>query len=218
MRVFWLACMFFGLCCMTACNGCPTTPNKNPSTSPNLTVNVWDYNCTTSPPCPSHPNDITGLRTYPPAAGNPFQYGGLLDLRSETSFDATVLVRARDPVGLQELNITCLFNCAGDQGWEPLKSFNNTAKQPDTNRFTLTSRALLGQPTTDLVFPITLTTADLKTVTCGNSQPSSGNGTILVLATAKNFSTNPATQITQGYWEILVGADSAVVVPPDVSH
>jgi hypothetical protein len=133
--------------------GCPTTPNKKPSISPSLAVNVWDYNCTSSPPCPPHPNNITGPRTYPPATGNPYQYGGLLDNRSETSFDTAIGGHAHDPIGLEELNITYIFNCEGDQGWEPLKSFDNTATQHGTNRFTVTSRILKGQPTTDLVFP-----------------------------------------------------------------
>jgi hypothetical protein len=70
------------------------------------------------------------------------------------------------------------------------------------------------QAPTDLALPLTVTTADLQSMQCPNLKNSSGQGTIEVIVTASNFSTNSNTSTTQGLFDIRVGPNSPVPQPP----
>jgi hypothetical protein len=203
-----------GTCLMTRCQGCLITPNTQPTQSPSLDVSVFDFTNRTF-------KDITGTRGTP-TASNPFAYAGELDDSSETTFDSSIGVRAHDPTGVQQLELRYnFFTCSdvpGNSGPSliPLTSFNNTATTGQSV-FTITSTP--GPPNnnqapTDLALPLTVTTADLQSVQCPNGKNSSGQGTIELLVTASNFSTNPNTRTTQGVFDIRIGPNSPVPQPP----
>lgn len=198
-------------CLMTSCQGCLTNPNTHPTQSPSLNVSVFDFTNRVQ-------TDITGTRRTP-TQSNPYAYAGELNDSSETTFDSSIGVNATDPTGVQSLRISYAFYTCSESGnptLNPLTSFNNLATQGQSV-YTLTStpnQQNNNQAPTILAFPITVTTADLQTVQCPNQKPSSGQGTIELLVTATNFSSDPSTKTTQGVFDIKVGPNSPVPQPP----
>jgi hypothetical protein len=88
------------------------------------------------------------------------------------------------------------------------------ACNPANNPFTVNSTPGPqngGTAPTDLTFPVTVTTNDLKAVGCPNGATS---GTLDINVTATNFSNNSNSQQTRGDFQILIGPGSAFVIPP----
>lgn len=211
LRSHLLFCLLLCVGVFTSCQGCPVKPNRHPGTSPDLDVNIFDYVTRTL-------KDITGPR----GQYQNYQYAGLFDSNTlgdtASNFDSNIGVHAHDPGGVRSLSVSYQFYACAEQGnpvLNPLTSFNNGATTGQSG-FTITStppQQNNGQVTTDLAFPITITWKDLQSVACANGKNSEGNGTIVVTAVAKNFSSNSSSETTQGFFDIRVGNPSPIPNP-----
>lgn len=175
------------------------SPGNKPTKSPDLGISGFDWNDRSL-------RDFTGARGTPHPPQFPWAYNGLWKYTDTAPFSANIGVRALDPSGVHSLAISYSFYTCGDFGTNPisapLTSFNNGATTGQSG-FSLTGNS--NPATTELAFPVTITTTDLQTVACPNGKHSSGLGTIVVNVTATNFSADPNTRTTLGQFDIQIG-------------
>jgi hypothetical protein len=226
-----LAMLFLGA--LAACNSCNfVTPNTSPSAPPKLAINVYDYTFTTCTQgtcmscCPQLQSGSSRTDSCPYSQCNPIALSPTIKGSSYTwflsdllrpNFDSLISVSATDPTGVQSLTVSYTFlTCPTSQdifGYNSMKltSFNNGGFIAPSNSFTLNSTPgppNNNQAVTQLAFPITITTTDLKSIACptppgGNS---SGLGDLFVNVQASNFSATSTNKTSSGQFLLQIGA------------
>jgi hypothetical protein len=228
--LFLLAVVFLGA--LAACNSCTfVTPNTSPAAPPKLAINVYDYTFTTCTQgsctcCSQLQSGSARTDSCPNSQCNPIALSPTVNGSSYTwflsdllrpNFDSLISVIATDPTGVQSLAVTYTFlTCPTSPditGYNSMKlmSFNNGGYIAPSNSFTLNSTPgppNKNQAVTQLAFPITITTTDLKSIACptppgGNS---SGLGDLFVNVQASNFSATSTNKTSHGQFLLQIGA------------